>query len=102
VKQKKNSANCELCGRARDLTFHHLIPRKLHKRRRFKKLYSREQLNQGIYLCRLCHNGLHRLYNEEALAKLFNDKQKIMADPVLIKHIDWSAKQKLVRFSIRE
>ncbi len=100
--QKLNSEHCELCSQIRDLTFHHLIPRKLHKRTRFKKNYSREQLNKGIYICRLCHNGLHRLYNEETLAKLYSDKEKIMADPVLLKHIDWSAKQKLTRFSMRE
>ena len=88
---------CALCQRRRHLTFHHLIPRKLHRRTRFRKRYSRDQLNRGIDICRICHNGLHRLYDEMTLARDFNSLESILADPDLARHIAWSARQRVTR-----
>lgn len=86
---------CELCRQKRDLTFHHLIPRKLHRRKGFKKNFDRETLNQGIYVCRLCHKGLHKLYDELTLARLFRDRHSMINDAAIAKHIQWSARQKV-------
>lgn len=41
---------CPFCGRQCALTFHHLIPRKLHRRVYFKKTFSREELRHAIRL----------------------------------------------------
>jgi len=98
VARNQTGEKCELCRQGRDLTFHHLIPRKLHRRSSFKKRYTREELNQGIYICRLCHKGLHRLYDEMTLAKQFSSKEEMIADPALVRHIDWSAKQKVTLY----
>ena len=38
------AGECPLCMRATELTFHHLIPKKMHRRRFFQKNYKREQL----------------------------------------------------------
>ena len=69
---KSKTGRCCLCGRDTELTFHHLIPRKVHRRARFRKHATRTELQAGIDLCRLCHRGLHRLYDEMTLAKRLN------------------------------
>ncbi|MGD1909095.1 MAG: hypothetical protein ACFB0C_24330 [Leptolyngbyaceae cyanobacterium] len=88
------TGECPLCGRLVPLTFHHLIPKKLHRRTHFKKRYSKAELNQGIHICRLCHNGIHDHYDEMTLAKGLSTFERIQADPNIRKHSDWAAKQK--------
>lgn len=86
--------SCLFCHRQVALTFHHLIPKKLHSRNFFKKKYKKSELRDGIMICRLCHDGLHDLYDEMRLGKEFNTMETIMADPALMKHFAWVAKQK--------
>lgn len=86
---------CALCGRVCALTWHHLIPRKMHRRSRFKKRYSREELQAGIWICRLCHDGIHAHYDEMYLAQHRNTLEALTADPAIQKHIAWVAKQKI-------
>ncbi len=85
---------CELCGRHTELTFHHLIPRKVHRRTFFRKHFERTVLQQGVDLCRLCHKGLHRLYDEMTLAKQLNTLEGLRADPALQRHVQWVRKQR--------
>ena len=87
-------SNCQLCGRSVSLTFHHLIPRKVHRRPRFKKYFSKEELNQGIWICRKCHKGIHKFFDEMTLAKDFYTLEKLQANPIIAKHVEWVAKQK--------
>ena len=86
--------SCPLCGRAVALTFHHLIPKKVHGRNFFKKKYKKSELKDGIMICRLCHDGLHDLYDEMRLGKEFNSLEAIQADEALTRHFAWVAKQK--------
>ncbi|MGD8557734.1 MAG: HNH endonuclease [Chromatiales bacterium] len=86
--------SCELCRRTTRLTFHHLIPRKLHRRNRFRKNYTREELNLGIAICRRCHNGLHLLYDEMTLAKHFSTLDTLLADDAIKRHVAWAGRQK--------
>jgi len=76
------------------LTAHHLIPRKLHRRTHFKKRFSKVQLQNTIPICRECHSGLHKLYDEMHLGKRLNTPDKLLADPVVKKHIEWVSKQR--------
>jgi len=85
---------CRLCERETYLTFHHLIPRKLHKRRRFVKTYTKEQLNEGVMLCPRCHKGLHKLHSESELGNQLNTLESLLADPAVSKHVAWVAKQR--------
>lgn len=94
LKRNEQQGICTCCGRTTLLTFHHLIPRKLHRRTAFKKRYSREELNQGIAVCRVCHNGIHDLYTEMQLAKEFSNLKALLADAALQNHFAWVAKQK--------
>ncbi len=90
-----NTDNCPLCQRLVKLTFHHLIPKKVHGRNYFKKKYKRHDLQEGINICRKCHNGIHDLYDEMYLGKVLNTLELIQADPALAKHFAWVAKQRI-------
>ena len=68
----------------------------MHRRTRYKKNYTREQLNDGIDICRLCHKGLHRLFDEMTLAKEFNTLEKLRTDTAVQKHVSWVRKQKRI------
>jgi hypothetical protein len=86
---------CPFCGREGVLTFHHLIPRKLHRRERFKKNFTREDLQRGMAICRLCHDGIHDAYDEMTLARRFDLPARLKANARLRKHFNWVAKQKV-------
>lgn len=86
---------CPLCGRHCALTLHHLIPKKLHRRNRFKRDYSRDTLNRGILICRQCHDGIHTLYDEMTLARELASLDALQADPALARHCRWMARQRV-------
>ena len=91
---KSRTGRCCLCNRHTELTFHHLIPRKVHRRTYFRKHVARRDLQAGIDLCRLCHKGLHRLYDEMTLAKRLNTAQALREDPAVQRHVQWVRKQR--------
>lgn len=88
------NGKCLCCGRITALTFHHLIPKKLHRRAYFRKNFDKPALNQGVNICRACHDGIHDLYDEMQLAKQFSTPENLTADDALQKHFAWVAKQK--------
>lgn len=88
-------ASCALCGREAPLTFHHLIPRKMHRRPRFRRRYDKQTLGAGIDLCRPCHRGLHRLYDEMTLAERLNTLERLKADEAVARHVAWVRRQRI-------
>jgi len=76
------------------LTAHHLIPRKLHRRKHFRKHFSKSELQATLLICRDCHSGLHKLYDEMQLGKHLNTIDKLKGDALVKKHIDWVARQR--------
>ena len=86
--------NCLLCGRESELTFHHLIPRKLHRRNFFRKNFNKNELQLGVNICRECHNGIHDLYDEMTLFQRFSDPEALQNDPALQRHFEWVSKQR--------
>jgi 5-methylcytosine-specific restriction endonuclease McrA len=88
------SGQCLCCGRFAALTFHHLIPKKLHRRAFYRKNFDKEALNKGVNVCRLCHDGIHDLYDEMQLAKQFSTPEALLADEALQRHFAWVAKKK--------
>ena len=85
---------CPLCERRAALTFHHLIPRKLHRRQHFLKHYTREERNAGAMICRQCHDGIHKLFDEMTLGKRLNTLAALREEPSLMRHFQWVARQK--------
>lgn len=92
-----DSEFCACCGQVRRLTFHHLIPKKIHRRKHFKKRFTRAQLNLGIMICQPCHEGIHRLFDEMTLAKRLNSLPALLEEPALQKHFGYTAKLRLKR-----
>jgi hypothetical protein len=86
---------CELCGREQPLTFHHLIPRKNHRKTRFRKRFpTHEMRNRGLYLCRPCHDGVHDLIDEKELGERYNTREDLLAHEGIARHVAWVARQK--------
>lgn len=92
---KDKNGVCCCCARETALTFHHLIPRKMHRRTHFKKHYSKEQLQSGIMVCRVCHSGIHKRFDEMRLAKELYSLAELKRNDELSRFFDWVAKQKI-------
>ena len=81
---------CELCGRKNILTFHHLIPKCNHKNKWFKKNFSRDEMNEGIHICKYdCHREIHILIAEKETGKYYNTVKKLLAHEKIKKYIIW-------------
>lgn len=85
---------CQLCERQCQLTFHHLIPKKMHRRNYFKKHFDKSQFQMGVMLCQLCHKAIHTFYDEMTLGKHLNTLKQLQSDTKIQTHIDWVKKQK--------
>jgi len=85
---------CALCGRENVLNFHHLIPRSLHTNKWFKKHFTKEELNQGIYICkRDCHKEIHIFIPEKEMGRYFNTLEKLLSHPKILNYINWIKKK---------
>ena len=81
---------CELCLRQAPLTRHHLIPKALHGKSYVRKRFARqERITATLWICRPCHNQIHRLFSEKELALSFNTRDALLADPRLRTFVDW-------------
>jgi hypothetical protein len=49
---------------------------------------------RGAALCRLCHDGLHDLYDEMTLARSLRTIAELKRDPRVRKHAAWVRRQK--------
>lgn len=84
-----------MCGRAVKLTRHHLIPVTCHTNRWFKKRFTREELAVSIYICRLCHTGIHDIIpDEKQLGKEFNTLESLLAHDGVQRMVAWVRRQK--------
>ncbi|WP_018168578.1 hypothetical protein [Thioalkalivibrio sp. ALMg9] len=88
------AAACELCGRKMDaLTRHHLIPRKQHRRKRIRRRFSRaERAARILWVCRPCHDHIHKHFDEQTLAERLNTREALLAEPVVQDFIAWIAR----------
>lgn len=91
----KATPRCELCGREVKLTAHHLLPKAMHRRKRFIALHGKQEMRtRKLMICRLCHNGLHDLLSEKELAESYNTKDLLLAHEGVRRHVEWVKKQK--------
>lgn len=50
---------------------------------------------RGLFLCSLCHNGIHDLIpDEKTLAESYNTRELLLAHEGIARHVAWAAKQK--------
>ena len=87
---------CELCGRRKKLTKHHLVPRAVHTKKRYVTRFGKKEMRKrGLMICKECHDGIHDLIpNEKELADKYHTKELLLANEAVRKHIAWVMKQK--------
>jgi len=86
--------NCELCDRERELTFHHLIPKKVHSRKSVKKMHSKEVMhNSGIFVCDDCHRAIHKFFDHITLAREYYSKELLQLSKKIATFVSWLKKQ---------
>ena len=93
---------CEMCEREMPLTFHHLFPKKIHRRLQEKKGHGGESKGIpkaelrtcGIMICRPCHSMLHRSYDHATLAERLNSLDKILQEERIQEWVEWARKQR--------
>jgi hypothetical protein len=87
--------NCEICDRDKDTTFHHLIPKCLHRNGWFKKRFTRDYMrSHGIQVCDDCNKAIHSFWDEKTLGKHYNTKVKLLETKQIKKHIVYVRKLK--------
>ena len=85
---------CELCGRERETTSHHLIPKQIHSKKWCKKSFSKDEMKQRrANLCRDCHSCIHRFYTNSELGKYYNTVEKLLAIEKVVRFTEWVKKQ---------
>ncbi|MDP3815795.1 hypothetical protein [Pseudomonas sp.] len=83
---------CELCARIVALTRHHLIPKALHDRPYVQKRHAKsERIGATLWVCRACHNQIHRLFSEKELALNYNSRDTLLGDERLRTFVIWLA-----------
>jgi hypothetical protein len=93
-------SNCELCGRSdTTLNFHHLIPKFVHKKGKFKREYDKDFMNEhGAWICKYhCHKNIHRFFTEIELAEKFNTLELLKNTELIKNYLKWHLKQSKVK-----
>ncbi len=81
---------CEIC--ARDyipLTYHHLIPKAVHAKVLKRGWHEEWELNNVAWLCRACHSFVHKMANNEELAREWWTVEKILTREVVRDWANW-------------
>lgn len=72
------------------LTRHHLIPKHLHRKPRFQKLFGKEALiTRTLWVCRPCHNAIHKAASEYELGLHYNTRDKLLELEELSSFVAW-------------
>ncbi len=86
---------CSLCKREVELSFHHLVPKKMHdKRWVVQKHADKELIHYGIWVCEDCHKKIHRLFDHQTLAEHYFTKDTLLQHEKLRKFVNWVSKQR--------
>ena len=86
---------CETCRRSIELSFHHLVPKKVHNKPAIQKLHAEKSLDHyGIWVCKDCHKKIHRLYDHKTLAEEYYTLKRLKSSTEFRKFIAWVRKQK--------
>jgi hypothetical protein len=97
IHQNRMNDICELCERSgRVLTFHHLVPRHCHGKKRFRRRFTlKEMRERGLWLCNECHSGIHDLIpDEKILGWSYNTRELLLTHEGISRHLEWVKKQK--------
>ena len=87
--------SCALCNRSDlKLTFHHLVPRKMHGKAYIEKLYPDVNLHTyGIDVCIPCHKSIHKHIEHRDLAERYATREALLEHPEIAKFVAFNRKQ---------
>ena len=84
---------CEICGRDWiPLTYHHLIPKEVHAKVLKRKWHEDWMLNSVAWICRACHNFVHRMASNEELAREWYTVERILEREDVQNWARWAAR----------
>jgi hypothetical protein len=87
------ATECEICERSWiPLTYHHLIPKAVHAKVLKREWHSEDQLENVAWLCRACHNFVHRVASNEELAKDYFTVERLVERNDVQKFAGWVGK----------
>lgn len=91
-----DSRRCALCERQAPVSAHHLIPRSVHGKKRYRERFGIDEMRtRRIPLCRHCHRAVHEFIPDaKTLADSYNTLDALLAHPDLARHIEWARKQR--------
>lgn len=79
VHHVKTPISCELCQRSRfALTAHHLIPRSVRGIALQHKWHNKKYINSIAWLCRGCHEHVHRIFTPQALGRHYSSIELLL------------------------
>lgn len=88
--ESNNVDGCELCKRpVTHLTRHHLIPRSRHRKKRAKRTFTKERMQQVALVCPACHRQIHKTFTEKELEQDFNSIEKLREHPDIDRFVRW-------------
>ncbi len=90
--------SCLFCHRDLPLTFHHLVPKSLHKKQWVKRRFTKKSLQEGILICRDCHDALHKMITRKECATTYNTYEKILNHHNFSNFVRWVKTQDKFRF----
>jgi len=85
---------CLMCERKMLLTFHHVVPKEVHEWYKKHHGMTKNQLNQGIMICRPCHSALHSFEDNKTLAEKYSTINAIMDHPKVQKWLPYIRKRR--------
>lgn len=68
--------------------------KEVHAKALKRKWHKAEDLNKGTWICRPCHNMVHRLEDNETLARRYYTVELLMEREELQRWADWVGRQK--------
>lgn len=90
---------CEICQRGWvPLSYHHLIPKKVHAKVLKRGWHEEWKLNSVAWLCRACHAFVHRIADHEELARhfftveLLTEREDVQAWAQWVGRVRWKAR----------
>ncbi len=91
--EELDSSCCLVCERTLKLTRHHLYPRETHHTMlKKKKVAHKEELNETISICRLCHSTIHHMFTNIELANTFNTLEMLLSDERYLRYAKWASR----------
>lgn len=95
---RERQTACALCEReGAKLTEHHLIPKAVHRKQRYRRMYDAEEMRtRKLLVCRACHNAIHRcIPDEKELAARYPTKEALLGNACLRKQVAYLSRQRV-------